>query len=565
MKRLKVVACATALWAGAIACAGDEPGEPASPTSDDEATDTSAEVSSTAAISTRPASSESASAERSFSISIAEPAGLDPGLSQEIEGLQAIRLLFEPLVSLDPDLQVVPGVAQSWSVSDDGATWTFELDPEASFSDGRSVVADDFAFAFARAADPDFASPSAYQGLPIRGWAEVNGGEPSGAIGDVPVAGVVAVDDHTLTIETEEPFALLPKVLTYSMFAPIAPEYVDTEADAAAFAEQPIGNGAYMMDGHWEHNVGFDLVLNPYFHGTAGRADRIEFQIFGDMATAFREWQAGNLDIARITAPETIEAAQERYADSVVATPSATLTYVGLPTRRPPYDNPDLRMALSLAIDREAIATRVLRGTAASATGVVPPQALGALSDACEGCAYDPDRAVELYEQAGGIPDGKMVVYDIADDGTQGLETILNSWRDLFGLEIEVRSFEFAQYLEETATADQIEGPFELGWVWDYPSGYSMLSPLFESTSGVNNLGWSNPEFDAELAKVRTAPDEEAGLPFLANAQRIVERELPLLPITFLNDVGVHSDRVSNVHVDAGAAWRLELIDVAPD
>lgn len=496
-----------------------------------------------------------------FSISIGEPASLDPALSQELEGTQVTRLLFQTLVTLSPDLEVTPGVATEWSVGADQVTWTFKLADDKTFSDGRPVVADDFVFAFARAADPDLASPSAYQGLPIKGWAEVNSGDPSGAIADSPVSGVTAVDEHTLTIETESPFSLLPKVLTYPIFAPIAPEYVDTADAAATFGERPIGNGPYMMTDAWEHNVGINLEKNPNFAGTAGVTDSIEFRIYSDIETSFRDFEAGNLDIARNIPPDQIAAARETFGDRFVSTQTASLSYIGFPTKVPPFDNPDIRAALSLAIDRDALAERIYSGSQVPAGGMVPPQVPGAMKGKCDACVYDPVRAKELFDKAGGIPGNSMVVYDISDDGQQNLEPILSSWRDLFGLDIEVRSFEFAQYLEETAVGKPV-GPFELGWVWDYPSGYSILSPLFESTSTVNTFGWSNPEFDALLESVRTSPNEESGLSFLTKAQEIVQTEMPIAPITFINDLGVVSKRLSGVKVDAGSLWRLELVEV---
>ncbi len=497
----------------------------------------------------------------SFSVSISEPAAIDPGLSQEVEGAQVIRLLFQTLVSLDPKLAVVPGVATDWAVGDDGLTWTFNLSPDAVFSDGRPVVADDFAFAFARAADPDFAAPASYQGLPIKGWADVSGAEPSGAIGDEPVAGVTAVDDHTLTIETEAPFALLPKVLTYQMFSPVAADYVDTEAKAAAFAEEPIGNGPYKMSGPWEHNVGITVERSDTYAGTAGVTDSIEFRIYSEIATAYRDFQAGELDIARGLPPEEIKDAMETYGDRLLLTPTGALNYIGFPTNVAPFDNPDIRRALSLAVDREAIAERIFSSTLLPASGVVPSNVPGALTTVCDACTYDPERAKALYESAGGIPGNSIVLYDISDDGQAGLEPVINSWRELFGLDVEVRSFEFAQYIEETAAGKPV-GPFELGWVWDYPSMYSFLSPLFESTSDVNNFGYANPDFDALLEQARTAPDEGAGLPFLTQAQAIVEKDLPLIPGTFGKDIGVVSEAMSNVMVDPGALWRLELIGV---
>lgn len=509
-----------------------------------------------------PIATDAATTGRQFSVGIGEPPAIDPGLIQDIEGGNVTRLLFVPLVRLDTELEVVPGVAKEWSVADDGVTWTFELDPDAVYSNGRPVVADDFVHAFARFADPDFEAVSAYQGLPIAGWADVNGAEPSGKIGDVDVAGVTAVDDSTLTITTEAPFGLLPKVLTYVAFSPVPRDFVADDESAASFVESPVGNGPYKMAEPWDHGKSISLVRNPNFAGEAGVADAITFQIYSDSESQFAAFEAGDLDIARGLTSDTLATVQANYADRFVSTASGSLTYIGFPTNIAPYDNPDIRRALSLAIDRDAIATGVFASTQRSATGMVPSQVPGALQETCDACTFDPVLAKQLWDAAGGLPGNTMVMYDISDDGSEGLDPILTSWRATFGIEIEVRSFEFGEYLDETARGKPV-GPFELGWVWDYPSGYSFLSPLFESTSEVNNLLWSNPEFDALLESARTAATEKEGLPFLTQAQSLVEEEMPLTPILFANDLGVYSEHVSDILVDASGMWRLEMVDIA--
>ena len=251
-RRRFVAALATAtLVVGA--CASDDPDDASAGAT------TGTEVSGTDAPEATDAP-DSGGGANSFSVSISEPAAIDPALSQEVEGAQVTRLLFTTLTTLDAELDLQPGVASAWSLADDGVTWTFELDPASTFSDGSTVDAADFVYAFARAADPDLAAPASYQGSQIVGWDDVMLGDASGAVGDVEVSGVTALDEHTLQIETIAPFSLLPMLMTYPVFAPV-PSEMAGDADAeAAFAEQPIGNGPYLMTEPWQHNESITLL-----------------------------------------------------------------------------------------------------------------------------------------------------------------------------------------------------------------------------------------------------------------------------------------------------------------
>ena len=504
------------------------------------------------------AGGDGARGDGTISFGVLEPAAIEPGLTSEVEGWQVTRLLFDGLTGLDEELKVVPAVASRWEVADDRVTWTFELQ-ESTFSDGTPVTAQSFVDGFARAADPDLASPVAYQGSPIVGWDDVMGGEASGAVGDEPVSGVTAVDDQTLQIVTIEPFSLLPTVLTHPVFSPVPAAALDD--GAASFTDEPIGNGPYQMAGPWEHNVAITVVRNEAYAGDrpAGPGE-IRFGIYSDLDTMYRDVQAGSLDITRV-GPNLRPDARANFGDSFAEVELASLNYIGFPHNVAPFDNPDIRRAMSLAIDREAV-VRATNDSAIPAALFVPGGVPGAAAGSCPYCTFDPEQAKELYEKAGGIEGDKIVFYDIAGDGAEAaLEAILNSWKTVLGIEAEVRSFEFAQYLDETAAGKPV-GPFELGWVWDYPSPYSMVQPLYESTSGVNNLLYANPEFDDLMAQTRQAPDPEAGLVPLIRAQEVIGQDIPVAPLSFGKDAWVHNDRVGNVMEDTGAAFRLELVTV---
>ena len=504
------------------------------------------------------ATTEGGTAGAAISVGIVEPFAIDPVNTADNQAFQVVRLLFDGLTDVTETQEVVPAVAESWE-TEDNIVWTFTLRDDVVFSNGRTVNAGDFVFAWNRVASPESASEVAYQGLPIDGWGDVMDGAAT------EISGIRAIDDRTLEVTLFEPFAFFPKVLSHPVFSPVPAEELDTEEEAAAFSEQPIGNGPYEMTAPWEHNVRIPLSRHDGYHGTPGIPDEIEFRIYSASDAMYRDVQATNLDIGfQAVSPALLASAQDEFGDRLLNVPVGAINFLGMPVATPPFDNPDLSRALSMAIDREAIAERIHQGSVAPAMGLVPPQALGAVADACNGyCNFDPDKAKELYDAAGGIPEGRVLLYFASGAGQEDeIEVIANSWRTTFGIEVDIAADEFSPYL------DQLYGPgvgdriYYGGWIWDYPSAYSFLSPLLESTSFDNLAPWINDEFDRLLAESRGAADEEAGIPALEAAQLIAGDELPLIPIYFASDISVHGERVGNVFEGADGALRLELVTV---
>lgn len=487
--------------------------------------------------------------ETSFSFGTVEPTGIDPALTADLYGMHVVRVVFDGLTDIGDELAVVPAVAESWETTDN-TTWTFHLRDDVTFTNGRQVVAEDFVASWTRAAHPDTASPVGYHGLPISGWAEVMDGAAE------TIAGVRAIDDLTLEVVTSQSFALLPKVLAHPVFSPVPAEDTDE-----AFADQPIGNGPYMLEGPWEHQVRIPLIRNPDYYGTPGASDRIEVRLYSGIDPMVRDVQGGNLDLCfQCVSPGLISTARTEFGDRLLSVPTGSVAYIMLPTTVDPYSNVDLRRALSLAIDREAIAERIWAGTVTPAAGLVPPQAEGAVADGCEWCVFDPARAAELYE-ASGLPGGVTKIYHDPSLNGEDAEAIANGWRSALGVEVELVPMEFDPLVELLYTGVS-DGVVIIGWIWDYPSAYSFLSPLLESTSGDNTGLWVNEQFDSLMEQARTAPTEEEAIPHLEEAQRIFGSELPLIPLYFFTDLSVYNERVENVVEDAYGFIYLEDIRV---
>ncbi len=481
-----------------------------------------------------------------LSVYIAEPPFIDPQLVQDSEGFEVARTLFDGLTLYSPaGGAVIPGVASDWSANDDKTVWTFNLRDDVTFTNGRQVVAEDFVYGWSRAADPDLASRVSYHGeiAGIVGWAEINGGDGTGTVGDELVPGIVAVDDTTLEVTLEASNALLPKILAHPVFSPVPKEVV--EADPDAWREMPVGNGPYQMTREWEHDVGIFTERNEDYYGELGLPDTVEWRILSTQDAAFQQVQDGTLDVMFGVPDEQVDGARVEFGDRFLEQSTGSFTYVGLPAIA--FDNVDIRRALVMATDREAIAERILVGRTA-ANGFVPPVANGAVLDACPWCRYAPEEAKTMFDAAGGVPgDALTIRFNSGAGHEEWVEAVANDWTRNLGITVSFEGLEWAAYLDFLFGDDPVTDPFRLGWGWDYPSAYNFLGPLYHSDSGDNLTGFSDADLDAALDAAIIAETEEEGIPFLEEAQRIAGDQIPVIPIVFGLARGVHTERVSNV------------------
>ena len=323
------------------------------------------------------------------SYGIVEPSWIDSFNTQDSEGFQVARLLFDGLTDLNSDLEAIPAVAESWE-SADNTVWTFTLRDDVTFHNGEAVTAQSFVDAFNRVANPANASDVAYYGSAItgiQGWSEVEGEEAT------EVSGVVAKDDTTLEITLSSPYPLLPKAMAHPVFSPVSVTAV--EEGGEGYSDQPVGNGPYMMDGAWEHDVKVRVVRNEDYYGEAGVPDAVNFMIYDSQETMYLEVQAGNLDVGDVP-PEQIESGKTEFGDRFIEVDIGAYNYLGLPHRHRAVRRRAHPPALSLAIDRETISEQIFSGTRAPALGFSPPLAPGAVANNCESCQFDPERAKEL-------------------------------------------------------------------------------------------------------------------------------------------------------------------------
>ena len=228
-----------------------------------------------------------------LSFYIGEPAVIDPIDGQESEGIQVINQVFDSLVDFDPlTSKIAPAAAESWKPNADATVWTFKLRKGAKFQNGREVVAGDFKYAWERIAQGKNASTISYHLSSIKGFDEMQADTAT------ELSGVKVVDDQTLEVTLQYPFADFEYVVGHPALAPVPKEEV--EKDPKAFLEKPIGNGPFMMTEPWAHQQGIKLKAFADYYGDKPYLDGIDFQIFKDTNTEFMEFKAGNLDFSII-------------------------------------------------------------------------------------------------------------------------------------------------------------------------------------------------------------------------------------------------------------------------
>lgn len=378
-----------------------------------------------------------------FSLHACEPQALLPQMSNEVCGGRVLHQVFAGLTEIDAETNEPTNVvAESIESNEDFTEFTITIHDDFTFHDGTPVTASSFVDAWNFAVDPDNGMANAPFFEQFEGYAEVQGGEAD------EMTGVEAVDDTTIEITMAEPFAPLEAAVSHQAFYPLPEVAYD---DIEAFEDAPIGNGRYQIDGTWEREVQIALERNDDYAGDiAGSAENVTFAIYQDVNTAYLDVQAGELDILEQAPPEMLVNVDDDFGDNVLRTDTSSFTYLGFPMYQDDWgDNLELRQALSMAIDREAIIDVIFDGAQTPARSVIPPDLPEHRDDVCDACEYDPEAAQELFEEAGGW-EGTLPVYFNSGAGhEEWVEAVANQWRDVLGIEeFEFVSLEFAQFLD---------------------------------------------------------------------------------------------------------------------
>jgi oligopeptide transport system substrate-binding protein len=502
-----------------------------------------------------------------FSTYIAEPENpLVPGNTSETEGGQVVDALFTGLVTYNTETTELEfnGVAESIE-SDDNTTWTVTLKDDWTFHDGTPVTSDSFIDAWNYTALSTNAQGNSYFFGNVEGYDDLQAEEEVQEPSSTELSGLKKVSDTEFTVTLKEPFAQYPLTVGYTAFYPLPEAFFD---DPDAFGKQPIGNGPFKADGPFQPGQGITLSrYEDYAGDELAKADSVEIRVYTDANTAYTDVQAGNLDIMDQIPPDAIATAPDEFGDRYIERPSSSFQYMGFPTYDPRFDDKRVRQAFSMAVDRQGITEAIFNGTRQPAYSAISPVVDGARDDACEYCQYDPERAKALLAETDFDTSQPVELWFNAGAGhDEWVQAVGNNLRENLGIEYVLRGdLQFAEYLPK-ADEKGFTGPFRLGWAMDYPSPQNYLEPLYSTgalpPNGSNTAFYSNPEFDDLIAKGNRAESNEEAIEFYQQAEDVLLEDMPIMPIMFGLVQGVHSDKVSNVTIDAFTRVRLEDVTV---
>lgn len=446
------------------------------------------------------------------------PTSLDPALIVDVTGGGIGAKLFNGLVRLDEDLKIVPDIAGSWDISEDGKVYAFHLKKGVLFSNGREVTAADVIYSFERLLSPQTRSPNTWVLDRIKGAGEFMSGRAES------VAGLKLKEIRTIEIILEGPFAPFLNLLTMTA-AYIVPKE-DVAKWGADFSTHPSGTGPFVLQ-EWKHNQFLKMrAREDYFEGKPD-IQGITYKIIPEDLTAIIEFETGSLDVITIPVSEFKRYREsQQWRDLVSSAPGINTYYLGFNCEREPFNDPRLRRAVSYAVDREKILKTIYEGRGTLAAGPVPP-ALRQWTPR-DTITFNPEKARELIKGAGYQEGLTIKIYLTSDQEVLDILEVIQGYLADVGINAELTQLEWSAYKEAINRGEP--DAFWLSWWADYSDPENFLFPLFHSSNfgaGGNRTRFINAEVDILIEKGQRSIDSGKRNEYYQRAERLIVQELP--------------------------------------
>jgi oligopeptide transport system substrate-binding protein len=465
----------------------------------------------------------------------AEPGTLDPHLVDAYNDMRIIVALLEGLCAMDERTsEAVPAAAERWETSADGLTWTFHLRDDLQWSNGEPITADDFVQSWRRALSPTLASPYAYFLFPIKNGEAFNAGK----ITDPAALGLAAPDPRTLVITLERPTPYLPLLAANPAWFPVNPRVLERLGGLVSRTTpwltpaNFVGNGPFVLK-EWNPNARIIVAKNPRYRDAAGvRLNEIVFYPIENPDVEERNFRAGQLHLTYSLPLSKIPNYRQENSGMLRADPFLRTYFIRFNVTKPPFDNPKVRRALAMAIDRDIISKKLLHASYAPANHFVAPGFPGFTSRHRVPDDFAAARA--LLAEAGypggkGLPPFELQVRN--DDVLPPvIEAVQAMWQRELGLQVSI-----AQLEQKTAIQNQRLMDYTVGanaWVADFADPVAQLE-IFLKDSGSNWTGWGNPVYGQALADAARTPDQSKRFEFFQQAEAVLLEQAPIIPLIF--------------------------------
>lgn len=513
------------------------------------------------------AAAEEAAEGKQLSVQVGpDPETIDPALNSAVDGGNMILHAFECLLTIDQDGQIAPGQAEEWGVSEDGLTWTFKLREGLKWSDGSDLTANDFVYSWKRVCDPNVAAPYAET---VLGMVE---GFDEAIEGNLDALAVTAVDDRTLEVKLSAPCTFFESLAAFATLSPVQEATVEANGDAwAVDASTYVSNGPFMVT-EWVPGSYIIMSKNPnYWNADAVKLGSIKWNLIEDSNASYNAYQSGEVLMIKDVPTEEIpslEGNDEFYVEPIIGT-----YYISYNTQVEPLDNPLVRKALNLAIDRDYVANTLMQGTYSPATNFVGPgwkdtDGSDFAENSNGGEPYmkaeaDIEGALAALEEAG-YPNGEglpVLHYSTNDAGYHKAvaEYLQQAWKEI-GVTLEVEIVEWSSF-----TPMRRSGDFEIarnGWVGDYADPSNILDLLY-STNGNNDGKFNNADYDAAMDTARSTTDAAERSAALHQAEDVLMEEAACCPLAYYNDFWLQSSKIEGSWHSAYGYWHFMYADIA--
>ncbi len=459
---------------------------------------------------------------------ISDPRTLDPAQVIDVTAGEFVAEIFSGLVTLDQNLKVVPDIAERWEVSEDRKTYTFYLRKEVKFHDGRPVTAQDFKYSIERAASPATRSPTAENYL-----GDIVGVKEKLNRQAAEVSGVQVLDDYTLRITIDAPKSYFLAKLTFP--AAYVVDKNNVERGGRTWTDKPNGTGPFKLK-EYVRAQRIILAKNEHYYGEIKpKVDEVHFILGG--GSAMTMYENGDLESVYVTMVDI-----DRVSDpnsplnkQLYVGPTLTTGFIVFNTRKPPFDDPKVRLAFAYAMDRKRVVEVVYRNMPLLAETILPPGMPGyARPD--NPIRYDPVKAKQLLAEskyAGKLPDITWTTIGAGGSAAQSVQVLVGMLRENLGVRVSIQQTDSASFFN--TIDDPATNPyqmFDVGWQADYVDPQNFLDILFRSTSTQNWSGYRNPAVDKLLDQAAVESNNDVRFALYRQVEQMILDDAPVIPLS---------------------------------